>query len=639
MPKLVRGRKCWRIACSKRDVRIALRSTTAAVTNPLLKETPPTGVSFLAVLAKTAGLPSQEADAGDARPDAQDDSDAASHRQQPASSDPGATIRPQSQNQRQNLVAPFTDVAGANLTVVPVTRFQAALSTASSTVRPPAKDQTEEAASSAATKTIASTAANTVALPLQLVQSVPVPHPADASRGPAVNTSVTGGQKSRVVDASSTDSRLTSADSAVTSRTSEAPLVVASSPLPTVQRNPEAARVNGDAEAEIQPARTQPISDLPVPATTSNADQPESGAPRLTAPPVTGIDSHATRIELTNQTENHMQAATATTRPEADHGGQAANSSGQTVGDSTAPAQTGDSRSTQSSIVAAALATGALPPPINLLSSLNVPAILADATQTLGKPAEVRINDVAGAKNPAAVSETESASQSGSAKGNSVAGSSAAPAGSLASNILASATPQHPQTDASPATAAVVKPSEAAAMKPVPVHSAPSQASVETASKGMQNLASPATLTPAEGGDPLPASGVNTAKLIQTLSETQMQVGMRSTEFGDISIRTSVSQQQILAQITVDHGDLGRALALHAPAAQSKLGDDLGLHASIEVTQSNSSLSGERGATPQQQQRSFVPAMEVDGSVTSPDADAAALRPASDNADRLDIRA
>ena len=39
-----------------------------------------------------------------------------------------------------------------------------------------------------------------------------------------------------------------------------------------------------------------------------------------------------------------------------------------------------------------------------------------------------------------------------------------------------------------------------------------------------------------------------------------MRVGMHSTEFGDISIRTTLSQQQMLAQISLDHSDLGPTL-------------------------------------------------------------------------------
>jgi flagellar hook-length control protein FliK len=98
-------------------------------------------------------------------------------------------------------------------------------------------------------------------------------------------------------------------------------------------------------------------------------------------------------------------------------------------------------------------------------------------------------------------------------------------------------------------------------------------------------------------------SGISTARLIQTMGETQMRVGMHSSEFGDISIRTVVSQQQMQAQISVDHSELGNALSAHIPSLQTKLGSEYGLHATIEVNQSGASFSngGERSSQNQQQ--------------------------------------
>ena len=77
------------------------------------------------------------------------------------------------------------------------------------------------------------------------------------------------------------------------------------------------------------------------------------------------------------------------------------------------------------------------------------------------------------------------------------------------------------------------------------------------------------------------AAGISTARLIQSMSESEMRIGMHSAEFGDISIRTSVSQQQLMAQISVDHSELGNAISAHLPSLESKLGSDFGVHASI----------------------------------------------------------
>jgi len=80
---------------------------------------------------------------------------------------------------------------------------------------------------------------------------------------------------------------------------------------------------------------------------------------------------------------------------------------------------------------------------------------------------------------------------------------------------------------------------------------------------------------------------------------------MRTAEFGDISIRTSVSAQQLVAQIAVDHGGLGQAISAHISTMQSKLGEDSGLQTSIEVRHLGSSLSGETGQSSQREQRAF----------------------------------
>jgi hypothetical protein len=68
----------------------------------------------------------------------------------------------------------------------------------------------------------------------------------------------------------------------------------------------------------------------------------------------------------------------------------------------------------------------------------------------------------------------------------------------------------------------------------------------------------------------LPA--INTAKVIQTMGQTEMRVGMRSEEFGAISIRTSTTRDLVSAQISLDHGDLAKVLATHVPEMQAKLG-------------------------------------------------------------------
>jgi hypothetical protein len=145
-----------------------------------------------------------------------------------------------------------------------------------------------------------------------------------------------------------------------------------------------------------------------------------------------------------------------------------------------------------------------------------------------------------------------------------------------------------------------------------------------------------------DSGEAVAASSINTAKLLQTMSETEMHVGMRSTEFGDISIRTSVSQQQLVTQISLDHSDLSQAISAHVSNLQTKLGEDYGLHASIEVHNLGSSHSGDSGQSSQGEQRAFTHSARFDNIPFQPEEEAglslAELAVAGDG-NRLDIRA
>jgi hypothetical protein len=135
------------------------------------------------------------------------------------------------------------------------------------------------------------------------------------------------------------------------------------------------------------------------------------------------------------------------------------------------------------------------------------------------------------------------------------------------------------------------------------------------------------------------ASGVNAAHLIQMLGQTGMQVGMHSAEFGDISIRTLVSQQQMTAQISVDHGDLGRAIAAHVPTVQTKLGDQFGIHASIQVNHGGASFSGEQGSSSGGQQKTYRSPAQTGSVGISQEMESAGLGVSMSQSDRLDIQA
>jgi hypothetical protein len=115
-------------------------------------------------------------------------------------------------------------------------------------------------------------------------------------------------------------------------------------------------------------------------------------------------------------------------------------------------------------------------------------------------------------------------------------------------------------------------------------------------------------------GEGVVTTAINSAKLIQTMGQTEMRVGLHTSDFGDISIRTSVYQQQMQAQISVDHSELSQAIAAHISSVQTKLGDEHGIQASIQIDNQGSSHSSNSEQSSQKQQDAFA------GSARSADA-------------------
>ena len=87
--------------------------------------------------------------------------------------------------------------------------------------------------------------------------------------------------------------------------------------------------------------------------------------------------------------------------------------------------------------------------------------------------------------------------------------------------------------------------------------------------------------TPNAAPEALPV--INTAKLIQSMGRSEMRVGMRSNEFGNISISTSATRDLISAHISLDHGDLAKALATHLPEMQTRLGSNHAVNVRIDM--------------------------------------------------------
>ncbi len=160
---------------------------------------------------------------------------------------------------------------------------------------------------------------------------------------------------------------------------------------------------------------------------------------------------------------------------------------------------------------------------------------------------------------------------------------------------------------------------EGASAAPVPVHAA--AAIVESVNPALSVSVAPpstqlipatsnsaagggtGTLPPGETNAGTESQPINAARVLQSMSGTEMRVGMHSQEFGSISIATLVTPGGVAAQIALDHGALSRALATHLPSIEDKLGSALGVSARVELrdgggqsSQASDSHASEGGA-------------------------------------------
>lgn len=146
----------------------------------------------------------------------------------------------------------------------------------------------------------------------------------------------------------------------------------------------------------------------------------------------------------------------------------------------------------------------------------------------------------------------------------------------------------------------------------------------------------------AESVPSMPTSAISDARLMQTMNESEMRIGLSSNAFGDISIRTSITGHQLVAQISLDHNELSQAISENLSAVQTKIGDEHGLHALIEINNHASSNSADAGGSSDRERgspRAPTPTLNVValGEAGSSLSQETVLSPANET--RLDIRA
>jgi hypothetical protein len=255
-----------------------------------------------------------------------------------------------------------------------------------------------------------------------------------------------------------------------------------------------------------------------------------------------------------------------------------------------------------------------------------------------GKDGASAINDATGLKQHAPASSDQTGSQTGSQGtapfgdqsqgGASQQGQSAAPAQmNLANHTIAAL--DHAQS----------------AGLAAPPQTAPALAGANGHSAKTPDVAASATLAL-----PQAVPVINTAKLIQSMGQSEMRVGMRSDDFGNISISTSATRDLISAQISLEHGELARTLAVHLPEMQARFGGNQAMDVRIDMNgqatgqsagtspgMSNGSHDGSRG---DRQQKGSASSSQSAGGFAGPgSAIAAAGLPSGETDARLDIRA
>lgn len=457
----------------------------------------------------------------------------------------------------------------------------------------------------------------------------------------------------------------------------------------TADHDEKAQPANQQADANVQPpvdlaslqqVVVMPVPTVPLPETSAPATQTATTAIGQSAETVTATAPAPTpalgqqaatalnlpqaaqqpAIELQAAVAQHIDAATQD-KPQnlpatADDKTPAENAKkpAQSADAPTKPASDGNQETTSNAANATAPAlasTPVVPQTIPIVSALTLAPDAGDPNQASGKAAQIGKTSDNSSANPANVPDALSgmdtkkisAAQSAAtstASSNAITGSNQGSQRTQSDASQTSASGQKNQAGGAQATASPF----AAQIQVIANHDTGHDASASHVHADGVADAVRTSSQQADGLNGTTTSAINTANVIQKMSETEMHVGMRSADFGEVSIRTLVSQQQMTAQISVDHSDLGKAISAHIPAMEAKIGGDLGLRALVEVSQSGMSFSGDRGFSSQREQQSFAQPAQNQGAPVFAEADQPVARMAAtaistDNGYRLDIRA
>lgn len=131
-------------------------------------------------------------------------------------------------------------------------------------------------------------------------------------------------------------------------------------------------------------------------------------------------------------------------------------------------------------------------------------------------------------------------------------------------------------------------------------------------------------------------SPLQVAKLMERAGETELRVGIQAGEFGSVDIRTSMARGQMSAEISVERGELGRAMTAELPALHNRFEEQRLPLANI-ILQDHSHAGGSGNAGQGQRQQQYMQPIKIFG---DDDANAAAPIVATEvleTSSRLDV--
>ncbi len=111
---------------------------------------------------------------------------------------------------------------------------------------------------------------------------------------------------------------------------------------------------------------------------------------------------------------------------------------------------------------------------------------------------------------------------------------------------------------------------------------------------------------------PLPAERpsqplFHAAQLVEKVSQSELRLGMRTGEFGNIEIRTSFDHQQVKAEISSERGELGRALSAELPGLEQRMREQDVPLATVVVHDANTGAASSSDRNPRHPQPSPMP--------------------------------